>query len=154
MTAGRRARGAVAVLLAAGLLAGCAARIMDKHGHVPTDRDLADIRVGVDTRTTVSALIGRPGVTGIVDDSGWYYVESEFETFLWREPVEVDREVVAISFDPGGIVANVERFGLEDGNVIALSRRVTEDNVRGITFLEQLFRNLGNFSADQFINDS
>lgn len=153
MTAGRQVRGALAAVLVAGVLAGCAARLSDSHGYVPTDRDLADIRVGLDTRTTVAALIGQPGVTGIVDDGGWYYVASEFERFLWREPVEVDREVVAISFDQAGIVANVERFGLEDGNVVALSRRVTEDNVRGITFLEQLFRNLGNFSADQFVNN-
>ena len=32
----------------------------------------------------------------------------------------IDREVVAISFNPGGVVTNIERFGLEDGRVWTL----------------------------------
>jgi hypothetical protein len=41
----------------------------------------------------------------------------------------------------------VERFGLERGNVVAFSRRVTESNVQGISFLRQLFGSLGRFNA-------
>ncbi|HDR27177.1 MAG TPA: outer membrane protein assembly factor BamE, partial [Rhodovulum sp.] len=37
------------------------------------------------------------------------------------------------------------------GRVIALNRRVTESNVKGISFLGQLFRNLGNFRAEDVI---
>ncbi|MBC7156656.1 MAG: outer membrane protein assembly factor BamE, partial [Rhodobacteraceae bacterium] len=46
----------------------------------------------------------------------------------------------------------VERFGLRDGEVVALSRRVTETNVRGVTFIRQLIGNIGNLRADQFTN--
>ncbi|KPQ14077.1 MAG: hypothetical protein HLUCCO18_16175, partial [Rhodobacteraceae bacterium HLUCCO18] len=44
--------------------------------------------------------------------------------------------------------SNVERFGLEDGNVVALSRRVTDSNVQGIGFLRQLLGNLGRINLD------
>ena len=140
---------AAAVSLA--LLAGCATVDAD-HGYVPTEADLSRVRVGLDTQTSVAALVGTPGLTGIVDDSGWYYVRSEFETFAFRAPQEIDREVVAISFDRRGLVTNVERFGLERGRVVALNRRVTDPNVQGITFLEQLFRNIGNFDPSTFID--
>ena len=132
------------------LLAACVT-LDEDHGYVPSDADLSRVRVGIDTQTTVGTLVGQPGLTGIVSDRGWYYVRSDYETFAYRAPVEVDRQVVAITFDQRGVVSNVERFGLEDGNVVALNRRVTDTGVQGITFLEQLFRNIGNFDPGAFI---
>lgn len=143
-----------AVLAGAAFFAFAAcATLTSKHGYVPDDEILADVMVGLDTQETVARLVGRPGSTGIIDDSGWYYVKSDYERFLWREPVEVDREVVAITFDPQTRVENIERFGLEAGQVVVLSRRVTDDNIKGVGFLRQLFSNIGNFSADQFLGD-
>ncbi len=140
------------VLLAALLfLSACAGRLNDSHGYVPDDTLLKDVRIGVDTKETVGRLLGRPGTEGIVDDLGWYYVKSDYEQFLWRPPVEVNREVVAVSFAESGTVQNVERFGLEQGRVVALSRRVTTSNTRGIGFLRQLFSNLGTFNAGDFL---
>mgnify|MGYP000606219618 CR=1 FL=1 len=81
-------------------------------------------------------------------------MKSDYERFLWRAPVEVNREVVAVSFSESGIVENVERFGLEEGRVVALSRRVTTSNTRGIGFLRQLFSNLGTFNAGDFLQDN
>ncbi len=135
------------------LAVGACATLSDKHGYAPDDEVLSDVMVGLDTKETVARLVGRPGTAGIVDDRGWYYVRSEYERFLWRAPVEVDREVVVISFAEDTRVENIERFGLGDGQVVVLSRRVTDDNIRGVGFLRQLFSNLGNFNAGQFLND-
>ena len=52
-----------------------------------------------------------------------------------------------------GQVENVERFGLEDGQVVALNRRVTTSNTRGVGFLRQLFSNIGNIGAGQFLEE-
>lgn len=141
-------------LLGLMVLSACAATLKDSHGYVPDDTLLNEVKLGVDTKETVGRLLGRPGTEGVIDDLGWYYVKSDYETFLWRETVEVDREVVAVSFSESGIVQNVERFGLEDGRVIALSRRVTTSNTRGIGFLRQLFSNLGTFNAGDFLPES
>lgn len=134
-------------------LAACSS-LMDTHGYVPTDEDLSRIEVGRDTRETVASIAGRPSSAGILSSSGWYYVKSTYETRLYRAPVEVDREVVAISYDDRGFVSNIERFGLDDGQVVVLNRRVTEDNRAGIGFLRQLFGNLGNFNPADFFEDS
>ena len=144
-----------AVLLASlFVLSACAAKLNDSHGYVPDDALLAEVKIGVDTKETVGRLLGRPGTEGIIDDLGWYYVKSDYETFLWRAPVETDREVVAVSFSESGIVENVERFGLEQGRVVVLSRRVTTSNTRGIGFLRQLFSNLGSFNPGDFLEES
>jgi len=109
------------------------------HGFVPTDEDLAELEVGLDTRTTVASIIGKPSAAGLLEESGWYYIRSEFKHDSFRPPEEINREVVAISFDDGGVVSNIERFGLERGQVVILSRRVTDSNVEGVSFLRQLF---------------
>ena len=142
----------VILVACASLLIGCA-RLEDRHGYIPDPELISDIEVGRDTKDTVGRILGRPGTEGIIDDRGWYYVRSEYERFLWRAPVEVDREVLVVSFSESGEVENIERFGLEDGRVVALERRVTDSNTRGIGFLRQLFSNLGNFNPGDFFND-
>lgn len=141
-----RTAAALAVLLAAG----CSPTYTN-HGYVPSKADLSLVTVGVDTQETVAALVGRPSSAGILADSGYYYVASRRRSLGIRQNRVIDREVVAISFDPSGTVANVERFGLERGRVVPLSRRVTESNVRGVGFLRQLFGSLGNFNPADFL---
>ena len=121
------------------------------HGYVPSDEDLARIEVGVDTRETVAAEVGRPSAAGLLNDIGWYYVQSRWKHSGAFSPKEEDRQVVAITFTQEGTVENVERFGLEQGRVVALSRRVTESNIKGLSFLTQLLGNIGKLRADQLI---
>ncbi len=146
-------RRAMAALLAlgVGLVAGCAG-IERNHGYVPADTDLALLEVGRDTRDTVAQVVGRPSASGLLNDQGWYYVQSRFRHFGPREPQEIDRQVVAITFTEAGRVENIERFGLADGQVVALSRRVTETNIRGISLIRQLFSNFGRIRAGDLLD--
>ena len=140
-----------AALAAIVLLAASCTAIYRNHGYVPPDADLAQITVGRDTRDSVANLIGRPSAQGLLNDQGWYYVQSLFRTRGPAAPQEIDREVVAISFDDKGVVRNVERFGLDRGRVITLSRRVTESNIRGRSVLTQIFSNFGRLDPKEFI---
>ena len=121
------------------------------HGYIPLEEDLQNLVVGVDTRDTVASSVGRPGVAGVLDDSGWYYVRSRYRNYAYQPAVEVDRQILAISFDETGVVQNIERFGLERGQVVTLSRRVTTENTQGVGFLRQAFGNLGRISAGDFL---
>jgi outer membrane protein assembly factor BamE (lipoprotein component of BamABCDE complex) len=131
-------------------LSACAAQYRNT-GYVPRQEQLADLTVGFDTRESLATSIGAPTAQGMQKDGTWYYVGSRFRQFAWQEAREVDRQVVALSFDSRGVLSNVERFGLDDGRVVALSRRVTDDNIKGVTFLQQLLGGLGQISADQLI---
>ncbi|MFN0113087.1 MAG: outer membrane protein assembly factor BamE [Paracoccaceae bacterium] len=139
-------------LFCAGLaaLSACSPIITD-HGYVPAEKDLEKVVVGESTRDDVGYLVGRPASSGVLAGSAWYYVGSRFRQVGLRAPAEIDRQVVAISFAEDGTVENVERFGLEDGQVVAFSRRVTDSGVKSLSFIRQLLGNLGNFTADQFL---
>ena len=141
---GKLGRSARALGMGLGLLALSACTPLDDfHGYAPTDAQLAEIQVGRDTRDTVTLLIGSPSSSGVLTESVYYYVSMRKRAFLYRAEEVIEREVVAISFDDSGVVRNIERFGLEDGNIVALSRRVTDSNIEGLSLLQQLFGNVG-----------
>lgn len=134
------------------VVAGCSA-VYRNHGYVPSDEELALVEVGTDTRDTVAATIGRPSAAGLLNDVGWYYVQSRWKHYGALPPREEDRQIVAITFTEDGVVENVERFGLEQGRVVALSRRVTDSNIKGMSVLRQLFGSLGRLRADQLLKN-
>lgn len=146
----KRAKAFVAVVLAFGV-AGCVPQF-NNYGYVPPEEDLELIEVGADTRETVADKVGVPTSSGVLDNSGYYYVRMRTRTIGPMAPQEIDRQVVAISFSDTGIVQNVERFGLERGKVVPLSRRVTTATVNNNNFLRQLLGNIGRFNPAGFGN--
>ena len=132
-------------------LAACAP-VYRNHGFIPAPEDLSQVVVGQTTVDELQGLIGRPSAQGLLTGSGWYYVGSRWRHYGALEPRETSREVVAVSFAPDGVVTNVERFGLERGRVVTLSRRVTEGSVTEISLIGQLLGNLGNFQAADIID--
>ena len=141
---------ALAVVVVA--LAACSATYSN-HGYVPSETELENVLVGVDTRASVEEVVGRPSSTGVLSDSAWYYISSRIEYYAYRKPKTIDRQILAISFDENDVVQNIERFGLEDGRVITFSRRVTTSSVKGTTFWRQLIGSIGNFTPGDFLED-
>ncbi|MFM7333371.1 MAG: outer membrane protein assembly factor BamE, partial [Tabrizicola sp.] len=125
------------MLVLVGTVAACSP-VYRNHGYVPAEDELALVEVGTDTRETVSQKIGRPSTSGLLNDVGWFYVQSRWKHVGAFAPQEIDRQVVSITFTEEGKVENVERFGLENGQVVAISRRVTDSNIKGVGFLRQL----------------
>ena len=142
---------ALAGLLAVAI-AGCSP-VYRNHGYIPSDEELSLIEVGKDTRDTVAATLGRPSSQGLLNDVGWFYVQSRFKHYGPREPQEIDRQVVAITFSEAGVVENIARYGLEDGRAVEISRRVTDSNIKGISFIKQLMGSIGKLRAGDLVGD-
>ncbi|AXI46217.1 outer membrane protein assembly factor BamE [Sulfitobacter sp. SK012] len=138
----RRVTVTLAALVVVGALSACSPRFQN-HGYIPEPEELELIVVGVDTRSSVEETVGVPTSAGILNDSGYYFVRSRMRSVAFLEPKVIEREVLAISFDTNGVVANVERFGLERGQVVPLARRVTDSGVTNTGFLRQLLGNFG-----------
>ena len=63
---------------------------------------------------------------------------SQFVHFGAFAPEEVDRQVVAFRFDENNVTQDVARYTLQDGQVVSLDRRVTDDGIQDVTFIGQL----------------
>lgn len=143
----RRNSAGLGVLVLALGLAACSP-VFRNHGYVPAEDELALVEVGKDTRETVGQKIGRPSTSGLLNDDGWFYVQSRYQHVGPRQPKEIERQVLAITFNDAGVVENIARYGLEDGKVVQISRRVTETNIKGITLIQQLLGSFGRLRAE------
>lgn len=134
------------------VLAACQATYRN-HGYVPAEDELAQVVVGQTQQSELEGLIGRPSAQGLLTGSAWYYVGSRWEFYGPREPREINRQVLAISFNEAGAVTNVERFGQERGRVVVLSRRVTDSGVASLGLIRQLMGNVGRVQATELLQD-
>jgi len=150
LTARQVSRKQCLALVLVALVAACAP-VYRNHGYVPSEDELALVEVGKDTRESVGQKIGRPSTSGLLNDVGWFYVQSRYKHFGPREPKEVDRQVLAVTFNEAGTVSNIARYGLEDGRVVEISKRVTETNVKGLSFIQQILGNFGRVQAGDFL---
>ncbi|WP_428516410.1 outer membrane protein assembly factor BamE [Roseovarius sp.] len=138
-----------AIVCLAGALAACTPTYRN-HGYMPLQEDLQNLVVGVDTRDTVNDVIGPPSSAGMLDRGDYYYVRSRVKEVGMYRPEVIERQVLAISFAPNDTIANIETFSLADGNIVPLTRRVTDSSVVGNGFLRQILGNFGNIDPGTF----
>ena len=67
------------------------------------------------------------------------------------QPKPTFRQIVAINFDKSDVVNNISRYGLADGEVVVLSRRVTAGGAKEISFIKQLMGNIGRVDTEQIL---
>ncbi len=112
-------------------------------GHAVEDDVLAQLTVGVSSKTDVEALLGSPSATGTFDDNSWYYLSSVTRQRPGRALAVEDQRSIAIIFDGRGAVQEIRRLGQQDGRDVALVSRVTPSPGNERTLLQQLFGNIG-----------
>lgn len=133
-------------LILLGLVVGCSP-IEKTHGYVPRADELENVKAQQDTRGSVQRKLGRPSTIGSFDETKWYYISRKTRQYAFLKPKNVEQKVVAISFNTKGVVTEVNRYGLEDGKVIDLVTRTTPTFGKELTFLQQMFGNIGRFNA-------
>ena len=135
-----------AVLVLCLTLAACTPTLVVQ-GYVPDEETLATVQQGVDSKDAVVSKLGSPSSVAAFDDDTWIYISKQTENFAFFEPTVIGQDVVAINFDPEGRVEEVRRYTLEDGRLIDPVTRKTPTHGRELGILEQLFGNVGRFTA-------
>jgi outer membrane protein assembly factor BamE (lipoprotein component of BamABCDE complex) len=102
-----------------------------------------DIKVGVDTRSTVLTKLGSPSTVATFEPNIWFYVSQTTAQQAYLRPKLRDRDVVAIAFDKDEKVTSVNAYKLKDGFKVAYSDRKTPTRGRELSVLEQILGNVG-----------
>ncbi|WP_108816013.1 outer membrane protein assembly factor BamE [Loktanella sp. Alg231-35] len=123
------------------------------HGFIPPTEEIETLQVGQSSKDEVIALFGTPIADRGLQNNTIYYAASHFRNFGPYAPEEVSREVLAIDFDANDRLRNVASYTLDDGRVVVLDRRVTEDGINDVTFLSQLLGSLGRIDAGQLLGE-
>ena len=129
------------VLVMAGLAA--CAPIRDVRGYVPDDEKVAAVKIGGDSRDSVQEKLGTPSSTATFGDPTWYYISTEQERYAFFQPEVTKRQILAVEFNDAGKVADIRTYGIEDGQVIAMIDRETPSRGKEMSFLQQVFGNMG-----------
>ncbi len=137
-------------LLILGAMVACT-EVYRNHGYVPSDDKLSNVVVGVDTRASVEETLGGPITGGDSKAESFYYISSRWLHYGLSQPKPTSRQIVAINFNSLDVVKNISRYGLSDGQVVVLSRRVTAGGTKEVDFITQLMGNIGRIDAEQIL---
>jgi outer membrane protein assembly factor BamE (lipoprotein component of BamABCDE complex) len=137
-------RAAYAIVAVSLLSSAACAPITSYSGFQAIESNPKDVKVGVDTKSTVRGRLGSPSATSTFDPNVWFYMNQVKQRVAFRKPTVVARNVTAITFNKENEqVASVKNFTLKDGKVIAFNGRETPTRGREMTILEQLLGNVG-----------
>jgi outer membrane protein assembly factor BamE (lipoprotein component of BamABCDE complex) len=138
----------VSALLAAAALSACTA-VVTQRGYVPDPQAVASITVGADTKPTVAQKLGNPSTQATFGGDTWYYISAKEEQQAFFPPQVTDRQILAVEFNAQGQVANVRRYGLQDGRIVNYVSRETPTRGKELTILQQLFNAVPGVSGAQ-----
>jgi outer membrane protein assembly factor BamE (lipoprotein component of BamABCDE complex) len=116
-------------------------------GNTPDPEDVAEIKAGVHSRQDVIDLLGSPSTVSTFEERKWYYIGQKTQQIAFMKPEVIDRDVLVITFDESGLVAGTQHYGLADAQDVDPVDRETPTEGRDLTFLQQLFGNIGKFSS-------
>ncbi len=129
--------------LAGAVLAGCAP-LRNVSGYQAIDNQPKDMKVGVDTKSTVLDKLGSPSAQSTFDNNVWYYISQRSAEVGYHKPHITRRAIVAITFNKEDEkVVKVDTYSLKDGKIVAFNGRETPTRGREISVLEQLLGNVG-----------
>lgn len=129
--------------LAAVAVSGCAP-LRSTSGYQAIDKQPRDIKVDVDTKSTVLDQLGSPSAQSTFDTNVWYYISQNSEVVGYHAPKITKRAIVAITFNKESEkVAKVDTFSLKDGKIVAYNGRETPTRGRELSVIEQLLGNVG-----------
>jgi outer membrane protein assembly factor BamE (lipoprotein component of BamABCDE complex) len=134
----------VAVLVVV-LAASCASRT-NTRGNLPDPERLAEIQAGTHSREEVVEILGSPSSTALLDQETWYYISKRTETIAFLSPEVTSQQVLVVRFDDEGVVSAVDKLDIEDANAVEPVDRKTPTAGKKLTFMQQLFGNIGRFA--------
>ena len=138
-------RGAATGLVMSALLA--CVPVIDNRGYVFDESVLPQLVVGTTSEADVISIMGSPSTVSTLNGGAYYYISSRFITEAYRAPRETERRVLAIFLDEDKRIRDLGFYTLEDGNIVTIVARTTETQGRELTFLQQIFGNLGRFES-------
>lgn len=109
--------------------------------------DLKALTPGTSTRADVTALIGSPTIRAAFDDNTWLYISETTVNRVGRTPGVLDQNVVLLTFNEQGVLANIESRTQEDSLPVTVVARTTPSPGTEVSFIGQLLGNIGRFNA-------
>jgi outer membrane protein assembly factor BamE (lipoprotein component of BamABCDE complex) len=120
-------------------------------GYVPLASDVENLQIGSSTKEEVLSKLGEPLNNSTERSNSIIYVQKRVETFAFLRPRIEDRKVMKLTFNQTSILSGIDYYDEIDGRRIEADEKTVVSAGRKLTFYQQMFGNIGNFSAEQFL---
>jgi len=129
----------------AGFLAmGACAPQRSTTGYQAIEHQPKDIKVDVDTKSTVLDQLGSPSAQSTFDSNVWFYISQNAEVISYHKARVTKRSVVAITFNKQSEkVTKIDTLSLKDGKLVAYNGHETPTRGRELSVFEQLIGTVG-----------
>ena len=126
------------------LLTACSNDLFLVHnGNMPTDDKIAAVHMG-QSKQDVMDILGAPSLTTGLSDDHWIYMASTMKKVAFLRPEELNRKVLAITFDDDKIT-KIEKLTLVDGNDIKVDTDITKATEQEQGFFRKYFGGVGTY---------
>ncbi len=139
---------AMLALPLASLMAACQPEI-NHRGYYAKPGAINQISQGM-SKTAVEAVLGSPSTTASINFQGdsYYYITSITRGRSFLQPVETDRQIIAVRFDKQDKVTSLAQYGLQDGRVIDINTRKTPIVGTEFSLLAEILKSTGGVNSD------
>ena len=126
------------------LLSACSNDLFLVHnGNMPANEKISEVHLG-QSKQDVMNILGAPSLTTGLSDDYWIYMASTVKKVAFFRPEELDRKVLAISFDNGQI-SKIEKLSLADGNNFKIDTHTTQTTEQEQGFFRKYFGGVGSY---------
>lgn len=132
-------------IIATVFIIGSCSPTVDERGNMVKEYQVSQITTGVHTRLDVLKIMGSPTTQAPFNENLWYYIGQKTEKRGIFDPEVIEEKVVAIKFDPQGVVENIQEIDSDRIN-IPIERSKTKTHGNELTLPQQLLGNLGKFN--------
>jgi outer membrane protein assembly factor BamE (lipoprotein component of BamABCDE complex) len=140
---------ALAMLLAATSLAGCANAVggsgtsvsgitrIYQRGYVLSEGALEQVPVG-SSQEQVLLVLGTPSTVATVNGQVFYYISQTAKKVAFLKPEITEQKVLAIYFDKNNRVTRIAQYGMKDGKVFDFVSQTTPTSGEDLSLVQQL----------------
>lgn len=121
-------------------------------GYVPAETEISQLQIGVSTKQEVIKKLGEPLNNNYAPGKFLLYIQKKVEVVAFFRPRIDERKIVKLTFDDRSVLSRIDFYDELANKVFEPETKIVVSEGRQLTFWQQMFGNIGNFSSEQFIN--
>ena len=113
------------------------------HGNLPDAELVSLLKVGIDSKKTISQILGEPTFKGVLGDNSFYYVGTVNSKLAFLDPKLNSQFILELNFDKNNKLKKLYLYDENESINVSMSNLETKHSGKKLTFLQQIFGNIG-----------
>ena len=113
------------------------------HGNLPDAELVSMLKIGIDSKKSTTEILGEPTFRGVLGDNSFYYVGTVNSKLAFLDPKLDTQFILELNFDKNNKLKKLYLYDENESKDISMSNLETKHSGKKLTFLQQIFGNIG-----------